>query len=396
MNIKNKVFFIVLLTGLLTTGCGEQKDGDKPQPETAKTTAKATKVVVEKLAPYTFKKQIRVQGTIKPVNKAFISARMGGIIDSLNVKEGDYVKKGDLLFQTDKANLENGVIAAKKLVETSSTVENYAKADIPVAKANKSKIELDYNRDKGLFKNGAISRSDFEGTEVSYKSAIANVEKAEALTQAADTLTQQLATSLKIAEKNLADSKVYAPYDGYIVSKKMNEGEYAMPGMPVLEIENNNALEIVCRLSAVYYEALSNSTELNIEYAGKHLAKVPITYKAPNIDPLTRTFEIKGSVPAENGIISGLLCDVNIVLEQHEGIGISNKALIARKNGEYVVFFADGSKAVEQKVKVGLSNDGITEIVDNNALKDRNIIIKGNFYLNDGAPIVEVIEGDEK
>ena len=165
-----------------------------------------------------------------------------------------------------------------------------------------------------------------------------------------------------------------------------------MPGMQVLEIENTNELEIVCRLSAVYYEALSGSTELNIEYAGKTLAKVPITYKAPNIDPLTRTFEIKASVPAENGIISGLLCDVNIVLEQHEGIGVSNKALIARKNGEYVVYLSVGGQAVEQKVKVGLSNDGITEIVDNNALKDRNIITKGNFYLNDGAPIVEVVE----
>ena len=163
MNIKYKAFFMVILTALLTTGCGEQKDGVKQQ-EATKNSAKATKVVVEKLAPYTFRKQIHVQGTIKPVNKAFISARTGGIIDSLNVKEGDYVKKGDLLFQTDKANLENGVLAAQKLVETSSTVENYAKADIPVAKANKSKIELDYNRDKGLFKNGAISRSDFEGT----------------------------------------------------------------------------------------------------------------------------------------------------------------------------------------------------------------------------------------
>ena len=396
MNIKYKAFFMVLLTGLLTTGCGEQKGSGKNQPETAKTTTKATKVVVEKLAPYTFKKQIHVQGTIKPVNKAFISARMGGIIDSLNVKEGDYVKQGDLLFQTDKANLENAVLASQKLVETSSRVGNYAKADIPVAKANKGKVELDYNRDKGLFKNGAISRSDFEGTEVSYKSAIANVEKAEALTQAADTLTQQLATSLKIAEKNLADSKVYAPYSGYIVSKKMNAGEYVMPRMPVLEIENTNELEIVCRLSAVYYEALSGSTELNIEYAGKTLAKVPITYKAPNIDPLTRTFEVKASVPTGNGIISGLLCDVNIVLEQHEGIGISNKALIARKNGEYVVYLSVGGQAIEQKVKVGLSNDGITEIVDNNALKDRNIITKGNFYLNDGSPIVEVTEGDEK
>lgn len=391
MNLKCKAFLYTLLATMLTTGCSEQKN-NKTQSETAKTTVKATKVVVEKLAPYMFKKQIRVQGTIKPVNKAFISARMGGIIDSLKVKEGDYVKKGDLLFQTDKANLENAVLAAQKLVDTSKTVENYTKSDIPVAIANKNKVELDYNRDKGLFKNGAISRSNFEGTEVSYKAAIANVEKAEALTKAADSLTQQLAASLKIAEKNLADSKVFAPYSGYIVAKKMNEGEYAMPGMPVLEIENTNDLEIVCRLSAVYYDALSNSTELNIEYAGNVLAKVPITYKAPNIDPLTRTFEIKAVIPTDKGIVSGLLCDVNIVLERHEGLGISNKAVIARKNGESAVFVSFGGKAVEQNIKVGLSNDGKTEILQSDELRNKNIITKGNFYLNDGAPIVEVVE----
>lgn len=391
MNLKCKAFLYTLLATMLTTGCSEQKN-NKTQSETAKTTVKATKVVVEKLAPYMFKKQIRVQGTIKPVNKAFISARMGGIIDSLKVKEGDYVKKGDLLFQTDKANLENAVLAAQKLVDTSKTVENYTKSDIPVAIANKNKVELDYNRDKGLFKNGAISRSNFEGTEVSYKAAIANVEKAEALTKAADSLTQQLAASLKIAEKNLADSKVFAPYSGYIVAKKMNEGEYAMPGMPVLEIENTNDLEIVCRLSAVYYDALSNSTELNIEYAGNVLAKVPITYKAPNIDPLTRTFEIKAVIPTDKGIVSGLLCDVNIVLEQHEGLGISNKAVIARKNGESAVFVSFGGKAVEQNIKVGLSNDGKTEILQSDELRNKNIITKGNFYLNDGVPIVEVVE----
>ncbi len=391
MNLKCKAFLYTLLATMLTTGCSEQKN-NKTQSETAKTTVKATKVVVEKLAPYMFKKQIRVQGTIKPVNKAFISARMGGIIDSLKVKEGDYVKKGDLLFQTDKANLENAVLAAQKLVDTSKTVENYTKSDIPVAIANKNKVELDYNRDKGLFKNGAISRSNFEGTEVSYKAAIANVEKAEALTKAADSLTQQLAASLKIAEKNLADSKVFAPYSGYIVAKKMNEGEYAMPGMPVLEIESTNDLEIVCRLSAVYYDALSNSTELNIEYAGNVLAKVPITYKAPNIDPLTRTFEIKAVIPTDKGIVSGLLCDVNIVLEQHEGLGISNKAVIARKNGESAVFVSFGGKAVEQNIKVGLSNDGKTEILQSDELRNKNIITKGNFYLNDGAPIVEVVE----
>ena len=208
-----------------------------------------------------------------------------GIIDSLNVKEGDYVVKGDLLFQTDKANLENQVLSAKKLVETVTKVENYAKSDIPVAQANKEKVALDYKRDKELFKNEAISKSDLEKTEVNYKAAAADVEKAGALTSAVNTLAQQMTASLNIAEKSLADSKVYAPYNGYIVSKKMNAGEYAMPGMPVLEIENNNELEIVCRLSAVYYEQITDDSKLDIAYAGKFISTVPVTYKAPKIAP---------------------------------------------------------------------------------------------------------------
>ena len=67
-----------------------------------------------------------------------------------------------------------------------------------------------------------ISHKDRKITWIINCSGYTNVEKAEALTQAAETLTQQIATSLKIAEKNLADSKVYAPYSGYIVSKTVN------------------------------------------------------------------------------------------------------------------------------------------------------------------------------
>ena len=394
---KAKVIASYILAGgiIFASGCGETKNKLDSTKE-VKSNTKVTKVETETLTPAIFKKQIRVQGTIKPINKASISARIGGIIDSLNVKEGDYVQKGDLLFQTDKTNLENAVISAQKLYDVSSKIQAYTNSDIPVAVANKNKVELDYNRDKGLFKNGAISRSDFEGTEVSYKSALAGVQKAEALTKATNSLSEQLATSLKIAEKNLADSKIYAPYNGYIIAKKMNEGEFAMPGMTVLEIENTNELEIVCRISAVYYDSITENTTLEIEYSGKKLADVPITYKAPNIDSLTRTFEIKALVPAGNGIISGLLCDVNMVLEQHEGLGINNKAIISQKNGRNIIFLIDSEKAIEKVIEKGLTTGDKTEILNSDDLKGRQIIVKGNYYLNDGAPIEIMSDGGRK
>lgn len=394
---KAKAIASYILVGsiIFASGCGETKNKVDSSKE-VKSNTKVTKVETETLTPTIFKKQIRVQGTIKPINKASISARIGGIIDSLNVKEGDYVQKGDLLFQTDKTNLENAVLSAQKLYDVSNKIQAYTNSDIPVAVANKNKVELDYNRDKGLFKNGAISRSDFEGTEVSYKSALAGVQKAEALTKATNSLSEQLATSLKIAEKNLADSKIFAPYNGYIVAKKMNEGEFAMPGMTVLEIENTNELEIVCRLSAVYYDSITQNTTLEIEYSGKKLADVPITYKAPNIDSLTRTFEIKALVPAENGIISGLLCDVNMVLEQHEGFGIATRGIIPQKNGRNVVFLIDSDKAVEKSIEKGLTTGDKTEIINSDELKGRRIIIKGHYYLNDGAPVEDVTNGGNK
>lgn len=386
--MNKNVIFIGIAIGCLAfnAGCGneQQKSADK----LANSSIKVTKVETAQLEQQIFKKQIRIQGTIKPVNKAIIAARMGGIIDSLNVKEGDYVVKGDLLFQTDKANLENQVLSSKKLVETVTKVENYAKSDIPVAQANKEKVALDYKRDKELFKNEAISKSDLEKTEVNYKAAAADVEKAGALTSAVNTLAQQMTASLNIAEKSLADSKVYAPYDGYIVSKKMNAGEYAMPGMPVLEIENNNELEIVCRLSAVYYEQITDKSKLDISYAGKFISTVPVTYKAPKIDVNTRTFEIKAILPREEGIISGLLCDVSMIIESHDGMGILNTAIIPQK-GRSVIFTEENGKAVEKTVTIGLTNGNKTELLACDELKNKKIIVTGNYYLNDGDPVVD-------
>ncbi len=384
---KFKIAIYFTFSILFIIGCNDNNENNIGKDEGK---AKVTKVETEILKSVNFKKQINVKGIVKPVNKAFISARTGGIIDSLYVKEGDYVKKSDLLFQTDKKNLENAVVSAKKMYDAALKMQEYSDSDIPVSHANKEKIELDYKRDKDLYKNEAISKSDFERTEVSYKSAIAGVKKAEAFSNATKSLTQQLAASLNIAEKNLADSKVLAPYDGYIVSKKMNSGEYAMPGAPVLEIENTGELEIACRISAVYYEdIIIDKTYLNIEFAGKTLATTPVSYKSPNIDNSTRTFEIKSFIPIGKNIISGLLCDVNIVLEQHQGVGLSTNTIIPHKDEKYVVYAIESGKAIECEVKIGLSTDNMTEIINSEDLSGKKIISSGHFYLNNGDLVEE-------
>ena len=70
----------------------------------------AVKVKTGSLTPMRFRRQIQVQGCIQPVNSAKIAARMAGSIDALKVKEGDRVKAGDILFQTDQVNLQNQVL----------------------------------------------------------------------------------------------------------------------------------------------------------------------------------------------------------------------------------------------------------------------------------------------
>lgn len=321
----------MLLLFLLGAGCEKAK----PNADHA---ADAVKVKAVRLGRQTFRREIQVQGVIQPVDRATVAARVAGVIDALNVREGDRVKKGDILFQTDRKNLENQVLVAKENLKVAEETCQTVREDIKIAEITLNKARIDYDRACRLRERHAVSESSFESAEVDWKRAQAILRRERSVLAFNRAKVSQAKINLEIAEKNLADSVISAPFYGVVTERFSRAGEFAACGEKVLELEKPSRLKISARISALYYKQLSRQTAVRLVFNGEELCKATLSYISPGIDPLSRTFEIKAELPPGKNLVSGTLCDLLIILASRDGYGLPVNAVLDRAHGKKTVF----------------------------------------------------------
>ncbi|MDD5729405.1 MAG: efflux RND transporter periplasmic adaptor subunit [Victivallales bacterium] len=380
----NRSFFrlVICLAVTLLGGCGETRD--KKDGEEA---FDAVKVETARLKEQIFQRRIRVQGTVIPVDSTRISARVAGTIDFLKLDKGDKVKKGDILFRTDFKNLENQVEVARHSLKVAEETCTTMRMDIEIAATNRDKALHDYKRSRKLYLSKAVSEANYETCEAAWKNSIALYNKAVAVLNYTLAQVEQAKVNLHIAEKNLADSIITAPYDGIITAKNLDVDEFAGVGVSVLEMEDPDNLEISCRISAIYYEQIPPRSKLVISFNNRKQVQAVSYFRSPNVDALSRTFEVKAQLPKSCDLISGTLCDVDIILAERKGMGIASNAVLPRKGGSYIVFVAEDGHARQIGVQPGFTTNGCTEILNAGKLATRNIIVTGQYFLNDGTPV---------
>ena len=318
----------------------------------------------------TFVDALRVQGSVRAKDAAGVSARIPGTLDAVFVDEGARVKKGDALFQVDRQNLENAVRAAKDDLAM-------AKAKLAQAEATVGKARLDADRMTRLFEGSAVTKDSLEKAQVAAKSASAAFEAAQATVTKAE-------TGLAVAEKNLSDSCVRAPYDAVITRKRQNVGDYVGPGVRVFDVENPSVYEISFSLNAAHFSRVKpgeTAVRLARPLAGKR--DLAITYRAPTVSAVTRTFEVRAQLPRTDDVAAGMLLDGEIVFASHTGQGVPSSA-VADRGGSDAVFAVVGGKAVRIAVEAGLETGGWREIVRPELGPDKKIILEGMLLVNEG------------
>ena len=369
----------ILILSIFLFGCRDNNEQSEKLSDIAPISVKTAE-----LREMTFYHKILVQGNIQAIDDAIISAKVAGTIEELNVTEGSKVKKGEVLFQTDRKNLENQVLIAEQNLNVAKENCKTIEQDIQIAETNLNKANSDYERAKKLVKNKVISQTAFEETEADYLRKQAVLTKEKTVLDYNLVRVTQAETNLHIAQKNLADSVIIAPFDGVITNKFHEPGEYVNVGAQVLMIENTSVTEVVARISSVYYEMINFDTELIVFVDGKELCRTRVTFISPTIDQLSRTFKIKAVLPENSDVICGSLCDIEIILAQRNGFGINSNAVLARAGGKSSVFLVKDDKAEEIFVDIGFTTNGYTEILNSKEIGKAPIVISGQYFLNNG------------
>ncbi len=371
--------FIAVAGAALLAGC-EKKETSVPDE-------RIVRVVTMQPEEREFTQRIRVQGNVESKEHAEISSRTNGSLDQIPVSEGDAVKKGATLFQVDRINLENDLKVRLNQVKVAEAQLKIAEISRDLAVTVCDKAKTDFLRAEKLKASQAVSEDAYERAKLSYEEAESNILKAEAQANFAKATLGQSQANLEIAEKLLADSLVAAPFDGTVISKSKEPGEYVKSGEVIVKLENPARLELVTMISAVYYPRIIPGKTMAVIYApdGEKRGELPVSFRSPSVDPLSRTFEIKIDLPETWELVSGQLCDMDLILRSARGKGVPNEAILLRANNRRIVFTAEkNNTAAAVAVETGIVDGAWTMLPDPAVLENRPVIIEGQAFLEPG------------
>ena len=229
--MSKKTIFILLgsAIGLILLLVGLKKGGVIGNNDDSKI------VELSKVAQTTIVETVSATGKIQPEIEVKISSEVSGEIIALPIKEGQQVKKGDLLVRINPDLYESGVNRSVASMSTTKAGLSQADAQVKEAKAN-------YDRNKKLFEKGIISKSEWDRIVSAYEVAVANKQSAYYQVQSASATVTE-------AKDNLGRTTIYAPADGTISLLNVELGERVlgtqqMAGTEILRIANLNNMEV--------------------------------------------------------------------------------------------------------------------------------------------------------
>ncbi|OHT47189.1 efflux RND transporter periplasmic adaptor subunit [Flavobacterium tructae] len=241
--VGGTVALIAVLVGLSKAGVIGNKD-------------EGTEVEISKVIASTIVETVSATGKIQPEIEVKLSSMVSGEIIALNVKEGQVVKKGDLLVKINPDLYTSGL--DRSVANLSGT-----KAGLTQSEASYNEAKANYERNKTLYEKGVISKSDWD-------KAISSYEVAKATKQNAYYNVKSASASVTEARDNLGRTLIYAPADGTISVLNVELGERVlgtqqMAGTELLRVANLNNMEVEVDVNENDIVKVKIGDEANVE-----------------------------------------------------------------------------------------------------------------------------------
>ncbi len=285
-----------------------------------------------------------VDGTVMANNNAKVATKIMGRILDIKVKEGDRVKKDQILALIDTSDIEQNIKEAKAALEELARGREEALAGLKAAKAGYEFAKRTYERFKNLYKENAVSKQQLEEIETKMIGAKAQYEAIQAKLKQLNAKEKQVRAKLKFAEIMKSYGVIKAPFDGVVIKKMNDIGDMAAPGMPIFVIGDND-FRFFAQIDENFVDRVhvGDTFDIHIETIRKTV-KGTVIEKNSNIDPMSRSFSVKMKIPYVEGLASGMYGKFYIPTEAEEEIFIPLSAVV--KWGQLNAVYKVDSKGV--------------------------------------------------
>lgn len=311
--MKMKILPLLPLTLVLPlAGCS-----GKPSEKAAVPAAVVQGVITEQVKAVSIPETVTVPGTVKARTSAAVLARIAGSINLLKVREGDRVRKGEVLAQLEAQESQSAAAAA-----TAAMAE--AGQRLAEAQSRKKLAEVTFERYQRLLQEEAVTRQEFDIKQTERELASQGLASAEAR-------LQQAQAAARSATTVAGYTTIVAPISGVITAKSAVLGGTVFPAQPLFTIEDEGSyqLELAVPESLAAKVRPGMAVEVLLD-AREGKFRGSIAEVVPAADPASHTFSARINL-AGSGLKSGMFGRGEIVLGSTvEGLFVPRKAVVAQ------------------------------------------------------------------
>lgn len=360
---------------------------------------------------------VTASGEIVATRYADLGSSVMGRVVSLNVREGDRVRTGQVLARIDAVQAESAVASASAAVQaleadaggTDKTVAA-AQADVEAAVARETQATQSLQRAKDLAVSGLTARADLDAAQANADAATAQLAAARAALaraqQARDAaqrrVTQGRAEQTRVRDQ-LAKTNITAPIDGVITRLDVEEGEMVVmgvqnqPGTILMTISDLSALnaEVKVAEADVLRLALDQPSTVTLDalsgrrFEGRVVEIGASALPQTSAQAAAREFRVKVRLTGDvTSLRPGLTCDTEILVAERKGVLAAPLQAVVQRDGKSGVFVVRDGRAVFTPVTTGIIG-GLSIEID--GITDGTTIVTGPFQtlreLTDGAAV---------
>ena len=341
--MKKVHFAIAAVVLIALCGCGEKK----------KTAAEQTvRVKVQQIQAETVNGEQGFSGTIEESSGTSLSFAVTGTIKKIYVSAGQMVAAGQLIAELDPTTLQNAYIIAKTSLEQAQDT---------------------YNRMKELHDAGSLPEMQWISIENQLKSAMA---------------------SEAMSKKSLNDTKLYAPFSGYIASRDGEIGQNAIPGSPIVKLVNIGSVKVKISVPENEVQRIAKGSSMKIivpalnnrEFSGR------VTERGVSADPRSRTYEVKATIQNPGSqLLPGMICQAfTNYMQGATGVFVPANLVQLDGNNKTFVWVVNGGKALKREITINNETAQGVQVSGGLSAGD-HIIVAGQQKVSNGMK-VEVIK----
>jgi membrane fusion protein, multidrug efflux system len=373
--------FYALAVVPFLTGCGSE-----PALKAVSASVNPIRVETVAVAETEWPTTYEATGTVRAKTTSTISSKLMGYAREVRAQIGDHVREGNTLVVLDARDLETSVARAEAGREEMKSAFSEAESAVTAARSQLDLAQVTFNRMQDLLSKRSITNQEYDEASARLKVAQAALDMTRARRTQLEAKMAQTEQEVRAAGIQRGYSQIIAPFSGTIITKAIEPGTLAVPGVPLFTIERDGAyrLEASVEESRLFLARVGATVAVTMDGIDQTFP-ARVAEIVPSVDAAARTGTVKIDLPVLPGLRSGLFGKALFDTGGRKTLTVPSAGVIERGQLQSV-YVAENNIAHTRLVTMGTKRKDKSEVLSGLNQGDL-VIVPIPTGLADGAPI---------